>query len=158
MAELEELSYKEVIEQGIKSEMNAQTKYEAVAKANYSYALSENLRFLLKQEKQHEKQLRELFKKEFPNEKPHIPDEALKPAPDIELESESIGELLEEAMESEKESTMFYKHLADRFDDDKRKELANYLAHMERGHYKILKHQLETLKKYGGRWGEARAF
>ena len=158
LADIENMSMKELLEQGIASEINAQRKYGAVAKENFSYALHDKLNFLQKQEKSHEKTLREIFKKRFPNEKPNIPDKVLKPAPDIDLKSESIGELFKEAMESEKESMEFYEHLADRLDNKKMKKTAKYFAHMEEGHYKILKHELDSMKKFGGRWGEVRAF
>ncbi|MEF8832060.1 MAG: ferritin family protein [Candidatus Thermoplasmatota archaeon] len=158
MKDIEDMDMKELLEQGIASEINAQRKYGAVAKENFSYALHDKLDFLKKQEKGHEKELRKLFKKHFPDKEPDIPEKVLKPAPDIEMESEAIGELFKEAMESEKESKKFYEHLADRLDDEELKKTANYLGHMEEGHYKILKHELESMQKFKGRWGGVRAF
>ncbi len=158
LKDISEMSMKELLEQGIASEMNAQKVYGKVAKENFSYALHDKLNFLQKQEKSHEKMLRKLFKKKYPNKKPDIPEKVLKPAPDIDLKSESIGELFKEAMESEKESMEFYEHLADRLKDKKMKKTAKYFAHMEEGHYKILKHELDSMKKFGGSWGEVRAF
>ncbi len=158
MKDKEEMDIKELFEQAIASEINAQRKYGAVAKENFSYALHDKLAFLKKQEKGHEEKLRELFKEHFPNEEPDIPEKVLKPAPDIEMESEAIGELFEEAMESEKESKEFYEHLAERFDDEEMEKTIKYLAHMEKGHYKMLKHELESMQKFKGRWGEIRAF
>lgn len=158
LKKIKDMTMKELLEQGIASEINAQRKYGAVAKENFSYALHDKLNFLQKQEKSHEKTLRQIFKKRFPNKEPDIPEKVLKPAPDIDLKSESLEELFKEAIESEKESKEFYEHLADRLDDEKMKKTAEYFAHMEEGHYKILKHELDSMKKFGGRWGEVRAF
>lgn len=158
MAEIEDMNMKELLEQGIQPEINSQNVYESVARERHSYSLSGKLRFLIEEERGHEKSLRRLFKEKFPDETLDVPQEVLKPAPDIDVKSDSLGELLEEAMKSEQESTEFYQQLAERFEDEEKKELAQYLANMEQGHYKILKHELESMKNFGPRWGDIRAF
>lgn len=158
MSEIEDMGIKELLEQGIQSEINSQNVYKSVAKERHSYSLSGKLRFLIEEEREHEKTLRRFFKERFPDETPDIPQEVLKPAPDVDVESDSLGELLEEAMESEKESMDFYEELADRFEDEDKQQLARYLANMEEGHYQLLEHELETMKKFGPKWGDIRAF
>ncbi|MFW5928566.1 MAG: ferritin family protein, partial [Thermoplasmatota archaeon] len=86
MTEIEDMGLKELLEQGIQSEINSQNVYKAVARESHSYSLSGKLRFLVEEERDHEATLRRLFKENYPDEVPDIPQEVMKPAPDIDME------------------------------------------------------------------------
>ncbi len=156
-------SMRDLLESGIKSEKEAQRVYGQLSKKDIPQFLEKKLTRLEKEELGHEKILRNLFSTYFPNKDPNLPEESDKPAPKIDFNEESVQELLKQAMKSEKESEGYYQGLAeefkkedekeDRFSDDPAK-IAKYLAYMERGHYEIIKTELEGLRELGENYEE----
>ncbi len=163
MSGYEDMNLKELIEIGIKSEMDAQEAYGLIAEEDIPTPLENSLRSLKKDEKDHEESLRTIFKEHFPDKEPVIPDkmelsEEIKTEGDfikegVKPEVESIAKVIERAMNAEKDAQEYHKALEDKLEDRDMKSIAASMAYMEKGHYERLKHQLEGMKKYGSNYG-----
>ncbi len=157
MSKFDEMGLKETLEFGIRSEIEAQEMYGGLAERDLPRILKNKLEFLKEEEVEHEKRLRELFKEEFPGKEPDIsksnaPDELKTEGDFIESvepkEERKTSVLMEEAMKAEKSAQEYHKSLADKFNDKSKAKIANYLANMEKGHYEIIKNELEGIKEF----------
>ena len=59
----------------------------------------------------------------------------------------TVEEILKLAMDAEKLAENYYKDLAKQFEDDEKKDLLNYLANIESGHYYFLKLEYDMVTK-----------
>ncbi|MFW6422119.1 MAG: ferritin family protein, partial [Candidatus Bipolaricaulota bacterium] len=108
--------------------------------------LKDHIRKFVEEEKKHERQFREIFSDFFPDRTMEIPDDSVKPAPDLQLEARqgTVG-LLKKALESEQESESFYHLLAERLEQQESRRIVAYFASVERDHYEFIRAQLEEL-------------
>ena len=157
MNKFDDMDLKEVLEFGIRSEMEAQKMYGGLAERDLPRILKNKLEFLEEEEVEHEKRLRELFDDEFPDKEPDVAE--TERTGDLKTEGDFIkgvdpkedrktSVLMEEAMEAEKSAQEYHRSLANKFDDDSKAKIANYLANMEQGHYEIIKNELEGIKEF----------
>lgn len=156
MVDYRNMDLKEVLENGIRSEIEAQDVYNDISEVGVPTILKNKLKFIINEEKEHERILRSIFNSYFPDEDPKLPEESIKPSPSIDENIDSVEKLFEQAMESEKDSQEFYRELAESLREQKSKisdfneepeKIARYLAQMERGHYHIFKNELKGIKE-----------
>lgn len=156
---LAQYSKKEILLSALKSEVDSEKAYLEMAKRVKNVLLSDRLRFLAQEEKKHASFLIQLFKAEFPEERPKVPEEVIIPLPEIDLSDESLpmSELLEQAKKAEEVAATFYSSMISIFaeregvigDEQERERLDSvrnsllYLATMEIGHARILETEAE---------------
>ncbi len=142
---------KGLLEIGIKSEIAAQEAYGKLIERDLPKSFENKLVFLQREEEGHEETLRGIFEELYPDEEPDLPSESVVPMPEIEFdEGDSVSDILEAAMKSEIESEEFYRDLSREFDEDSKEfKLLDYLSRMERGHYEIIRNQLDSIKTFG---------
>ncbi len=165
MSSYKDMNLKQLIEMGIRSEMDAQEAYGMVAEQDIASPLERRLRNLKKDEKNHEKKLRDLFREKFPDEDPQIPESTKLPddiksegdfiKEGVEPEADSLAKIIERAMEAEKDAQNYHETLKDKLEDEEMKKVVESMSHMEEGHYNTLKHELEGMRKYGSSYGAA---
>jgi rubrerythrin len=123
----------------IKAEIEAQEIYSSIHKQSKNFVLKEKMQFLASEEKKHEAILRGLYRQQFGDEKPRIPDETMAPVPAWKPEEGGkISNVLKAAMQTELDSNIFYHEMATRVDDAGQKAMFKYLAAMEQTHYHLL--------------------
>jgi rubrerythrin len=145
-----DLTTLEVLSIAIKSEIDAIRLYTKMKEMVDADDLKEKLDFLISQEEKHERILKEVYEKKFPEVTLALPPKAIVPMIDDVLAREStLKELFEAGMKAEKMAQEFYSGLAERSNDKRSKQTLMYMANMEQSHYAILEaewNQIERLK------------
>ncbi|MEF8799231.1 MAG: ferritin family protein, partial [Candidatus Bipolaricaulota bacterium] len=101
---------------------------------------------LVTQEEEHEEKLRTIFEDFFPDEEIPLPERSGVEVPSEIARINAPKEIIEKAMETERESEKFYSELIGEFDDREVRRLLGYLAANEREHYEILKVERDKLE------------
>lgn len=134
------LSTEKALAMAIKAELEAEEVYTRLEKEVKNFILKDKLRFLSEEEKRHERLLRELFKKLFPEKELVLPERSITPRVSLTLqENPGVLDLLELAMDAEKTSEEFYDTLSQNVEERGLQEILQYLASIEHGHYFLLK-------------------
>lgn len=134
----------------IKSEVESQEVYAALADVVENAFLKDRLTFLAGEEAKHKSYIEGIFKKSFPENPIVLPKETPVPLPTLKRPEENtpLSEVFDSAMKAEKASHEFYKELVDRFDDPSVKRTLLHFAAMEMNHYRILETEYETMKRF----------
>jgi rubrerythrin len=141
-------SMEELLAIGIKAELEAIEAYTELAKNVNITLLSERFEILAKDEARHKKILEELYDENFPGKPIVLPEKSGVPKVQTTLTPDNtISEILSLAMEAEKMAEDYYHDLATKVDSSEKKDLMNYLANIERGHYYFLKIEYDMLAK-----------
>ncbi len=150
MEDKRDLTTLEILSIAIKSEIDAVRLYTKMKEMVDSDDLKEKMDFLISQEEKHEKILKEVYEKKFPEVELALPSKSIVPMMDEVLAKEaSLKELFEVGMQSEKLAEQFYTELAGKTNDMNAKSVLMYMANMEQSHYAILEaelNQIEMLK------------
>ncbi len=156
MSEFKNMDLKEVLEYGIKSEIEAWKVYDHIASLDMPYVMKKKIEFVKEEEKAHEKTLRNIFEDIFPSQEPQIPEElvsGLKTEADFTADIETdedkpLTELLKQAMKAEKNAQEYHQSLVERFDDNSKAQIAKYLSNMEKTHYSIIENEFEAVREF----------
>jgi len=92
-----------------------------------------------------------VYKNHFPEKKIKLPRKTPVPLPEVVITSKDmpLSKLLREAMGAEQVASEFYTSLASRFEaGSKIHNTLLYFADMERGHYKILEMEKESMERF----------
>ena len=134
----------------IKSEIESKDLYLNIAKKTKNGLLSDKLKFIANEEKKHRMFIEDIYKNHYPGKKIIIPDKSLVPLPKITITDDMlVSKLLIIAMDAEKAASDFYKFLSEYF--EKGSKLHNtliYFSDMEKGHYKILETEKESMDRF----------
>jgi len=138
----------EILAIGIRAELEAVEAYSKLAEQIKEPLLQDRFYALAKDEDRHRVILEGLFKENFPGKPMSIPEKSGVPKihPIISLEN-TVTEILKLAMDAEKLAEDYYKNLAEQFEDNEKKDLLNYLANIEGGHYYFLKLEYDMAMK-----------
>lgn len=139
--DLSKYTLDDVLVSAIKSETEARDIYSNIGDKVKNFMLKERMRFLASEEEKHREFLTTLFKKNFPDKEPKIPDLTPVPMPLIKIwdENTPLSEVIESAMNAEMAANEFYNAMASLFEKDAdTNKMLKYLASMEIGHYKLL--------------------
>lgn len=134
----------------IKSEMESEKAYTALATGVGNFMLKDRFTFLASEEVKHKAFFEWLYQKNFPNRRIVLPEKTLVPLPVIKTgEDIAIGEVIGGAMEAEKVAHDFYIQLSERFADAPDiKNMLFYIASMEMGHFRILEAERENAANF----------
>lgn len=149
---------KDCILTAIKSEIEAHTIYNKIAKSVKNIMLKDRLEFLAKEELKHQEFFEKLFKSTFPDEELVLPEESPVPLPEIEFDSEMVllSDILSAAMDAEMAAYEFYNELSKLIDDKAASNTLKYIASMEMGHYGLIEIERDLAKEredYEIEWG-----
>jgi len=134
------LSVEDALSMALKSEIEAEGVYKKLKKMVNNFVLKDKIQFLIGEEKKHQKVVKALFEKMFPDKEPAKSVKSLVPRIGLTLKEEaSVLDLLELAMEAEKTFEEFYDRLSMEVEERGVQEILQYLASMEHGHYSLLK-------------------
>lgn len=141
-----EVTLQQLLAKAIKSEIESAETYRTLLDKDLPEETRQKIEKLVAREEEHEDNFSSIFTDFFPDEEIPLPERS-----DIEVMSEipqdaTPEQLIEKALEMERESEKFYNDLADKFDDQEVRRLMGYLAANEREHYEILKEELTNLE------------
>lgn len=140
------VSLQKLLAQAIKSEIEAAKTYRNLLDKNLTERVRPKVKRLVAQEEEHEENLRTIFEDFFPDEEITLPERSGIEVPPEIARSDSAKEIIEKAMETERETEKFYGELIGEFDDKEVRRLLGYLAANEREHYEILKIERDKLE------------
>ena len=142
------LSVEKALSMAFKSEVDAAEAYHKLGSMVKNFILRDKLTFLADEENKHQKLLREVYKKVAGGREPPESEKSLAPRLTLALQEKStVTDLLEYAMDAEKISEEFYDALSQNVEERGLKEILQYLASMEHGHYFLLKGEYELCLK-----------
>ncbi|MEF8726410.1 MAG: ferritin family protein [Candidatus Bipolaricaulota bacterium] len=140
------VSLQGLLAQAIKSEIEAAKTYRNLLDKNLPERARPKVKRLVTQEEEHEEKLRTIFEDFFPDEEIPLPERSGVEVPSEIARINAPKEIIEKAMETERESEKFYSQLIKEFDDREVRRLLGYLAANEREHYEILKVERDKLE------------
>lgn len=144
-----DLTSLEVLEIAIRSEMDAAALYRKMGKLIKNKDLKARLARLESEEKKHRALFEGIYAKMFPETELKVPKKSFIPIVTTALSDDlPVKQLFQAAMEAEKVSERFYKDLAKRSTDLHGSSMMMYLANVERGHYDLLKNELEFIEAF----------
>ena len=137
----------ELLAIGIKAEMEAIDAYSKLAENIDNILLQERFSTLSKDEQRHKIILEQIYEENFPGVPLSLPAKSGVPKvhPIISKEN-SITDILSIAMDAEKKAEDYYHDLAAQMDNQIKKDLLNYLANIENGHFYFLKLEYDRSK------------
>ena len=135
---------KRAYEAAIEAEIRAQNLYRALMKSFNNPQSEQIYNQLIIFEEFHEDQLRELFAKDFPGEKPQVNENIAPRLDGIKLEDPKA--VLEFAITEEERAHEVYSNLADQCEDEATKEILLELAREEERHKEVLYTEVERLE------------
>lgn len=141
----DELSLQQLLAKAIKSEIEAAETYRMLLEKDLPEETRSKIERLVSQEEEHEENFWSIFEDFFPDGETPLPERSEIEVPSEIPQGATPEEVIEIAMETERESEEFYSGLIDEFDDREVKRLLAYLAANEREHYEILKVELNKL-------------
>jgi rubrerythrin len=154
---LESYDMKDMMLAAIKSEIESRDVYLQLAgKVDNGY-LSDKLRYIAEEELKHRDYLESIYKMEFQEEVPGLPEKSPVPLPGVDIDKPYVqaSDIMSQAMDAEMAASDFYGSLSSKFDDADISKTLQYLAKMEIGHYKLLeieKEYLESEEDYEIEW------
>ena len=148
--DLSSFSLEELLLAAIKSEMESNKLYKKMAKKTKNGLLEDKLLFLAGEEEKHRQYVEDVYKNHFPDKRIIIPTVSPVPLPEIKItEDFPLSKLLKEAMNAELAASEFYNRLASRFEEGtKLNSTLLYFSDMEKGHYKILETEKESMERF----------
>lgn len=142
-----EHSLQDLFGTAIKAEIEAQEVYSRIKEHTENLVLKDKMGFLTGEEKRHEHILRGLFKKQFPDQKPSVPEETVAPVPAWHPEKgDEVSTILQAAMQTEEDAKNFYLDMSKRVEDPEVRSMLGYLAAMEQTHYHLLETEFHAAK------------
>ena len=140
----------ELLLAAMKSEIDSKNIYHKLSKITKNWLLKDKLEFLAEEEEKHWQFIEEIYLNHFPEKKIEIPKETPVPLPKVVItEDKSLSILLKEAMNAEQTASVFYKSLAERFEENSKiNNTLIYFSDMESGHYKILEMEKKSMERF----------
>ena len=147
---LDGFDLEELLLAAIKSEVESEDLYLNISKKTKNGLLSDKLKFIANEEKKHKLFIEDIYRNHFPRKKIVLPKKSPVPLPKILItEDMSVNKLLKIAMNAENNAYDFYKSLSDYFEEgSKIQNTLIYFSDMEKGHYKILELEKESMDRF----------
>lgn len=140
-----EVPLQELLGRAVKAEIEEAKIYRDLLQKNLPVNTRPIIEEFIVQEEEHEEKLRTTFDDFFPEEEIPLPRRSGIEIPEnITIETTS-REIIEKAIEAERDSEEFYRELIDEFEDKEVQNLLGYLASVEREHSEILKEELNKM-------------
>lgn len=139
----------EVLAVAIRSEIEAASFYGRLLDRVKNVLLQQKLKFLVFEEKKHRKILEKLHTQRFPDIELKVPEKPVRPHPPVAVEERSsVLDLFKAALEAEKFAEEFYRDAKKVVEDGGSKKMLEYLSRVERGHYFLIRSEIDLLSKF----------
>lgn len=139
----------EILGVAIKSEIEAANLYRHMAAQVVNLDLKERLGFLVREEERHRQILEAAYASRFPEVPLALPSQSVVPTVAAAVqEGAPVPELFRLAMEAERLAETFYAEQAGRVQEEGARASLMYLSKMERGHYELLRSELEMIQRF----------
>ncbi len=149
MAVASDLTPLEILGVAVKAEIEAARLYQYMADRVANRDLRGRLQFLVGEEEKHRRILEAVYARQFPTVPLSLPAHSLVPTIEPALkENAPIPDLFRLAMQAELLSEEFYSDLASRAPEENSRASLSYLARMERGHYDLLRNELDLIEHF----------
>lgn len=147
---LDDFDLEDLLKTAYRSELDSEKTYSNIADNVENGLLKDKLMFLAQEEKKHQNFIKKIHKIRFPDKTLTPSKETVIPFPKIEFSDEDIAlsKILKQAMDAENFAQNFYQNLSEKFDDKEIKNMLQYFADMEKGHFKILENEKESMEKF----------
>ncbi|MDP8227914.1 MAG: ferritin family protein [Candidatus Electryoneaceae bacterium] len=142
-----DLTIIEVIGLAIVQEIAAHKRYQLLSQRVTNPVVKEKFQSLAQEEKSHRVLLYGMLQKYTGEEKPPLPKKAPRENIDADVDR-PIHEVIEFALEKEREAEEFYREAAERAQDPSGRQILEYLSKFESGHARSLQLELDALTKY----------
>jgi len=148
--DLQMFSLEDLLLAALKSEIDSKALYLKMGTKTKNGLLQDKLTFLAGEEEQHRLFVEDIYRNHFPEKPINIPSTSPVPLPEIKFQDDlPMSRLLAMAMQGEQSASDFYQSLAERF--EKGSKIHNtliYFADMEKGHYRILETEKESMERF----------
>lgn len=134
-----------------KSEIESRDIYGRAGDRVQNYFLKDRFRFLAGEEEKHLQFVEAAYHRQFPGKEIILPERTPVPLPaGIPYEGDTpLADVIVAAMNAEAAARDFYRGLARRYaEGDKMRQLLQYIAAMEQGHYDLLAPELERARVF----------
>jgi len=139
----------EILGVAIRSEIEAANLYRHMVAQVANLDLKERLGFLVQEEEKHRRILEAAYRRQFPEVPLALPAQSLVPTIAARVQAGALPpELFRLAMEAEQMSERFYAEQAGRTAEENARASLTYLSRMERGHYELLRNELEMIERF----------
>ncbi len=147
---LNNYNLEDLIKTVYRSEVDSEKTYTKIADSVENGLLKDKLLFLAEEEKKHQNFIEKIYNLRFPEKKLTPAEKQVISFPEIKFSDEDIplSKILKQAMDAENFAQNFYQKLSERFDDKEIKNMLQYFADMEKGHFKILENEKESMEKF----------
>ena len=146
--DLNSYSLEDLLLAAIKSEVDTKRIYEELSKKFKNAFLKDKLKFLSEEEEKHRAFIHYVYRKNFKDKEPILPKKNIVPLPRINSEG-SASTIFQSAMDAELAAADFYNSLSEKFATAPEiKKTLQYLAVMEKGHYKLLEGEKDIIDRY----------
>ena len=148
--DIHNFSLEDLLLAALKSEIDSKALYRKIAKKTKNGLLQGKLEFLAGEEEQHRLFVEDIYRNHFPEKIVKVPLKSPVPLPDIQFKEDlPMSRLLAMAMQGEQSASDFYQKLAGRFEEgSKIHNTLVYFSDMEKGHYKILETEKESMERF----------
>jgi len=149
--DLSNFSMEELLLAAAKSEIESRDIYSRAGDRVSNYFLKDRFRFLAAEEEKHLQFVEAAYRRQFPGKDIVLPARTPVPLPaGIPYEGDTaIADVIAAAMNAETAARDFYRGLARRYaEGDKIRQLLEYVAAMEQGHYDLLAPELERAREF----------
>jgi rubrerythrin len=137
----------EIVGVAARAEIDAHQFYMEMSKRIRNQLVKQRILTLADEERRHERILKNLLMRWTGEEDPPIPKRSLFPINELISDAMSHEQVLEKAIELERQASTRYIEAARVAQDDGGRRQLEYLSEFERTHERILSSELEALKK-----------
>ncbi len=137
---------KQLLGRAVKTEIEEAQIYRNLLDKDPGEEVRPKIERFITQEEEHEEDLRALFDDFFAGEEIPIPERSGIELPENITGETTAREIIEKAVEAERDAEKFYRELIGEFEDKETKRLLGFLATNEREHYEILREELNKLE------------
>ncbi len=150
MIDISQASLKDLLGIAVRSEIDSNQVYTDLSRRFSNPLLKDKFQWLATEESKHKEVIESLFDRLFHGDELTVPDEPVKELfKHIEMTpSSTLVDILNQAMESEKQSEDFYSRLAGEVQEDLPKKILIYLSKVEHSHLKMLEGELSIALEY----------
>ncbi len=136
----------------LKAETDSKDIYAKLAGRVENFLLKDRFNFLSNEELKHYQFFEALYQRDFPDKQIVLPKKSPVPLPEINLtESIPTSDILQDAMNAEKNAHDFYLGIAEQYHNKPEIEkMLIYIAKMEMGHYRLIEIERENAEKFEG--------
>lgn len=143
----DKLTSVEIIGLAIAQEVIAYKRYQLFALRVKNPLVKEKFHSLAREEKSHREMLYKMLQHYTGEEKPPLSRKAPRLNKEVEV-NRPLHEILQDAIEKERDAQKFYAEAARRATDPTGKRLLEYLATFEEGHERVLQVEYDSIAKY----------